>query len=116
MDILHTQLVAIQHRLAFVQTDPIDWRHYVLFFSWGICLFESYLLYVHVHVSSVTATDSYAHARKIRLSAVQLAAVPALLEAHSACSPCRSLYTSGVRKISDIRQTQGQVFDRLRAV
>lgn len=64
MDILHTQLVAIQHRLAFVQTDPIDWRHYVLIFSWGICLFESYLLYVHVHVSSVTATDSYAHARK----------------------------------------------------
>ncbi|KAI0279546.1 peptidase family M48-domain-containing protein, partial [Russula aff. rugulosa BPL654] len=34
----------IQHRLAFVQTDPIDWRFYVLVFSWGICLFESYLL------------------------------------------------------------------------
>ncbi|KAN0109054.1 Peptidase family M48 domain containing protein [Russula decolorans] len=44
MDILHTQLAAIQHRLAFVQTDPIDWRYYVLVFSWGICLFESYLL------------------------------------------------------------------------
>ncbi|KAI9438345.1 peptidase family M48-domain-containing protein [Lactarius indigo] len=44
MDILHTQLAAIQHRLAFVQEDPIDWRTYVLVFSWGICLFESYLL------------------------------------------------------------------------
>lgn len=47
MDILHAQLAAIQRRLAFVQTDPIDWRNYVLVFSWGICLFESYLLYVH---------------------------------------------------------------------
>jgi STE24 endopeptidase len=46
MDILHTQLAVIQHRLAFVQEDPIDWRTYVLVFSWGICFFESYLLYV----------------------------------------------------------------------
>jgi hypothetical protein len=46
MDILHAQLTAIQRRLAFVQTDPIDWRTQVLVFSWGICLFESYLLYV----------------------------------------------------------------------
>jgi len=62
MDILHTQLAAIQHRLAFVQTDPIDWRNYVLVFSWGICLFESYLLYAHNTSIVVTATDSYAHA------------------------------------------------------
>ncbi|KAI0301353.1 metalloendopeptidase [Russula brevipes] len=44
MDILHAQLAAIQRKLAFVQEDPIDWQTYVLFFSWGICLFESYLL------------------------------------------------------------------------
>ncbi|KAI0298335.1 metalloendopeptidase [Multifurca ochricompacta] len=44
MDFLHAQLAAIQHRLAFVQEDPIDWRTYVLVFSWGICFFESYLL------------------------------------------------------------------------
>jgi hypothetical protein len=116
MDILHAQLAAIQHRLEFVQTDPIDWRYYVLVFSWGICFFESYLLYAHIHLSPVTATDSYAHARKTRPSAVQLAAVPALLEVNSARSPCRSLYTSSVRKISEIWQTQGQVFNRLRAV
>jgi STE24 endopeptidase len=48
MDLLHNQLVAIQNRLAFVQEESIDWRNYVLFFSWGICLFESYLLYVLV--------------------------------------------------------------------
>jgi hypothetical protein len=46
MDILHAQLAAIQRKLAFVQVDPIDWKNYVLVFSWGICLFESYLLYV----------------------------------------------------------------------
>jgi len=46
MDILHAQLSAIQRKLAFVQVDPIDWKTYVLVFSWGICLFESYLLYV----------------------------------------------------------------------
>ena len=54
MDILHTQLAVIQHRLAFVQTDPIDWRYYVVVFSWGICLFESYLLYAHIHLSPIS--------------------------------------------------------------
>ncbi|KAI0265446.1 metalloendopeptidase [Gloeopeniophorella convolvens] len=44
MDILHAQVAAIQRRLAFVQEDPINWQSYVLIFSWGICLFESYLL------------------------------------------------------------------------
>jgi hypothetical protein len=115
MDILHTQLTAIQNKLAFVQTDPIDWRYYVLVFSWGICLFESYLLYAYPSIL-ITATEFYTHARKTRPSAVQLATVPTLLEASAARSPCRSLYTSGVRKISEIRQTQGQVFNRLWAV
>jgi hypothetical protein len=52
MDILHAQLAAIQHKLAFVQVDPIDWKTHVLIFSWGICLFESYLLYAHIYLSS----------------------------------------------------------------
>ncbi|KAI9436819.1 peptidase family M48-domain-containing protein [Russula earlei] len=44
MDFLHDQLAVIQHRLAFVQEDPIDWKVYVLAFTWGVCIFESYLL------------------------------------------------------------------------
>ena len=46
MDLLHTQLDIVQRRLAFVATDPIDWKFYVQVFSWGVCFFESYLLYV----------------------------------------------------------------------
>lgn len=49
MDILHAQLAAIQRRLAFVQVEPIDWKTYVLAFYWGVCLFESYLLYVLIN-------------------------------------------------------------------
>src|SRR5882757_1906437 len=107
MDILHAQLAAIQHRLAFVQTDPIDWKTYVLVFSGGICLFESYLLYAHNHLSFATVTDAHARARKIRFSPVQPAAISALLKADYSRRPCRSLYTSGVRKISEIWETQG---------
>jgi len=44
MDLLHDQLAVIQHRLAFVQEDPIDWKNYALTFSWGVCIFETYLL------------------------------------------------------------------------
>ncbi|KAF8063327.1 peptidase family M48-domain-containing protein [Lyophyllum atratum] len=44
MDILHTQLLNIQRQLAFVTTDPIDWKLYVQAFSWSVTLFESYLL------------------------------------------------------------------------
>ncbi len=114
MDILHTQLAAIQHRLAFVQTDPIDWRSYVLVFSWGICLFESYLLYARIHPPF--ATDPYAHACKNPPSLVQPAAISTLFKAISTRCPCRSLYISGIRKISEIWETQGQVFHRIRAV
>ena len=46
MDILHSQLAALQQRLSFVATDPIDWKCYVQVSSWAITLFESYLLYV----------------------------------------------------------------------
>ena len=70
MDILHTQLTAIQHKLAFVQTDPIDWRYYVLVFSWGICLFESYLLYAHIHLSPYHSTQS------LTLTLAKLALLP----------------------------------------
>ena len=46
MDILHSQLAALQQILSFVATDPIDWKCYVQVSSWAITLFESYLLYV----------------------------------------------------------------------
>ncbi|KAK7032425.1 zinc metalloprotease [Paramarasmius palmivorus] len=44
MDLLHTNLAKIQRQLAFVAVDPIDWKFYVQIFSWGVTLFESYLL------------------------------------------------------------------------
>jgi len=46
MDILHTQLAALQQRLSFVATDPIDWKFYVQVSSWAVALFETYLLCV----------------------------------------------------------------------
>lgn len=45
MDLLHSQLAVLQARLAWVSTEPINWKFYVQAFSWGVCLFESYLLY-----------------------------------------------------------------------
>lgn len=44
MDILHTQLATVQKHLAFVTTDAINWKGYVQAFSWGVTLFETYLL------------------------------------------------------------------------
>ncbi|KAF5319289.1 hypothetical protein D9619_008697 [Psilocybe cf. subviscida] len=44
MDLLHNGLKHIQHRLAFVTTDDINWKGYVQFFSWASTLFETYLL------------------------------------------------------------------------
>ncbi|EIW74190.1 hypothetical protein CONPUDRAFT_93981 [Coniophora puteana RWD-64-598 SS2] len=44
MDLLHTQLAVVQRQLAFVATDPIDWKLYVQAFSWTVTFFESYLL------------------------------------------------------------------------
>ncbi|GJE99954.1 peptidase family M48-domain-containing protein [Phanerochaete sordida] len=44
MDFLHRQVSLVEKQLAFVATDPIDWKFYVQVFSWGVCLFESYLL------------------------------------------------------------------------
>jgi STE24 endopeptidase len=44
MDFLHTQLGAVQKHLAFVSTDAINWKGYVQGFSWGVTLFETYLL------------------------------------------------------------------------
>lgn len=46
MDILHAQLAFIEHRLAFVVVEPLDWKTYVQAFSWAVTLFESYLMYV----------------------------------------------------------------------
>jgi len=44
MDFLLDQLALLQNQLAFVATDPIDWKTYVQAFSWSVCIFESYLL------------------------------------------------------------------------
>lgn len=44
MDILHTQLDALEQKLSWVKTEPLDWQLYVQIFSWSVCLFESYLL------------------------------------------------------------------------
>ena len=44
MDFLHSQLAKLQKHLAFVQVDPINWKGYVQGFSWGVTLFETYLL------------------------------------------------------------------------
>jgi STE24 endopeptidase len=44
MDLLHAQLSTLQQHLSFVSVDPINWKFYVQAFSWGITLFESYLL------------------------------------------------------------------------
>jgi hypothetical protein len=44
MDILHAQLTALQHKLAWVSVDPVDWKLYAQVLSWSISLFESYLM------------------------------------------------------------------------
>ncbi|EIN06828.1 metalloendopeptidase [Punctularia strigosozonata HHB-11173 SS5] len=44
MDLIHGPLGALQRRLAFVAVDPIPWKTYVQIFSWGVTLFEEYLL------------------------------------------------------------------------
>ncbi|KAI1784835.1 peptidase family M48-domain-containing protein [Ganoderma leucocontextum] len=44
MDYLNAGLDLVQSRLAWVATDPFDWKLYLQVSSWGVCLFESYLL------------------------------------------------------------------------
>jgi len=46
MDVLHTQLYAIQQKMSFVATESIHWKLYVQTISWVVTLFESYLMYV----------------------------------------------------------------------
>ncbi|KAI0699019.1 peptidase family M48-domain-containing protein [Cytidiella melzeri] len=55
MDFLHAQLATVQKQLAFVSTDPVDWKTYVQAFSWTVCLFESYLLLRQYPLYSKTA-------------------------------------------------------------
>ncbi|OBZ72864.1 CAAX prenyl protease 1 [Grifola frondosa] len=55
MDILYTQLDALQRRLAFVAVDPIDWKFYIQACSWGVCILESYLLLRQYPLYSKTA-------------------------------------------------------------
>lgn len=59
MEFIHHQVALVEKQLAFVATDPVDWKTYVQIFSWGVCLFESYLLYVMVsHSPFRTLTES----------------------------------------------------------
>lgn len=44
MDFLHHQLARVEHNLAWVKTNDVDWKLYIQVFSWSVCLFESYLL------------------------------------------------------------------------
>lgn len=44
MDLLDSQLAALQRQLSWVAVEPIDWKLYVQTSSWLVCLFESYLL------------------------------------------------------------------------
>jgi len=43
-DLLHAQLLALENKLSWVKTDPIDWKFYTQLFSLSITLFESYLM------------------------------------------------------------------------
>ena len=45
MDYLNAGLDAVQSQLAWVSTEPFDWKLYLQISSWGVCLWESYLLY-----------------------------------------------------------------------
>ncbi|KAM5531434.1 hypothetical protein V8D89_014891 [Ganoderma adspersum] len=44
MDYLNAGLDLVQSRLAWVATDSFNWKLYLQVSSWGVCLFESYLL------------------------------------------------------------------------
>ncbi|TFK51342.1 metalloendopeptidase [Heliocybe sulcata] len=55
MDFLHTLLGSIQNKLSWVQVQPINWKLYVQSFSWGVTLFESYLLLRQYPLYSKTA-------------------------------------------------------------
>ncbi|KAI0739345.1 peptidase family M48-domain-containing protein [Daedaleopsis nitida] len=44
MDYLNAGLDALHSRLAWVATDPFDWKFFIQASSWTVCLFESYLL------------------------------------------------------------------------
>jgi STE24 endopeptidase len=43
---LPAQLADFQRGLEFISVYPLNWKLYVQGFSWGVTLFESYLLFV----------------------------------------------------------------------
>lgn len=53
----------VESKLAFIPTDPIDWRAYVIAFSWSVWAFESYLMYVflslRINGEELTSSLSY---------------------------------------------------------
>lgn len=47
MDYLNAGLDVVHKYFAWVATDPFDWKLFLQVSSWGVCLFESMLLYAH---------------------------------------------------------------------
>lgn len=80
MDLLHAQLAALQRRLSFVATTPIDWKRYVQVSSWAVTLFESYLLYVFLF--PFTAHRSQQRSRLRQYPLYSKTEPPAVLAAH----------------------------------
>ena len=99
MDALHSVLVQIQKRLAFVAVDPIDWKTYVQAFSWSVALFECYLLCVFENL--VFAMPS--------LTCVKVATVPSVLEDKATSSFGKAYITGRVREVAGVWQGQGEV-------
>ena len=52
MDFLNAGLDLVQSRLAWVATDTFNWKLYLQVSSWGVCLFESYLLCASFRLTS----------------------------------------------------------------
>ena len=107
MDILHNQLNNIQRHLAFVATDPINWKLYVQVFSWTVTLFESYLLCAVFSVFSSILLIYFL---------VQAEAVSSLLQEGASCGPSKPFWSGGVRKVPKLWQRQSQICALLRPV
>lgn len=80
MEVLHSQLANLQRHLAWVSTEPLDWKLYVQAFSWSVYLFESYLTYVRTLCVSFLHWHSWCRLRQYPL--YSKTAPPAELSAH----------------------------------
>ena len=64
-----------QKLTEFVSTEPVDWKFYVQVFTWSVCLFESYLLYV-----PSPATPRPLDTQNPLTSVLKFPTIPAILE------------------------------------